>query len=285
MAERLDIDALRALKAITDHGGVTRAAERLALSQSAVSHKIRRLEERLDCVLLDRRPGAPLLTEAGRRLLGYAERILHLHEEAVQALGARGLSGRIRLGLTEDITSGRLARILARFAQLHPDVRVRAHVSQSLALQRALDARDIDVAVMQILAAQIAETDVVLAREKLHWVRGLDFEIAQGRALPFLAFDEECFYRRWAFERAASLASPLETALECASAAGIKAAVEAGMGVALLSARHLTRAMVVIEAGFPEPPEVAYVVRRSAGAGSAAARALADEIARDAERI
>ena len=72
MPERLDIEGLRALVAISVHGGVTRAAEYLALSQPAVSHKIRRLEYILDCELLARRAGGPLFTEAGSRLLDYA---------------------------------------------------------------------------------------------------------------------------------------------------------------------------------------------------------------------
>ncbi|HEV7437198.1 MAG TPA: LysR family transcriptional regulator, partial [Pseudorhizobium sp.] len=62
---RLEIDALRVLSAVRHHGGVTRAAEALGLSQSAVSHKIRRLETSLGCDLMNRRPGAPTFTEAG----------------------------------------------------------------------------------------------------------------------------------------------------------------------------------------------------------------------------
>ena len=57
MVERLDIEGLRALLAISTHGGVTRAAEHMALSQPAVSHKIKRLETVLDCELLARRAG------------------------------------------------------------------------------------------------------------------------------------------------------------------------------------------------------------------------------------
>ena len=66
--------------------GVTRAAHHLSLSQSAVSHKIKRLEDHIDCALLTRRAGASLLTEKGERLLGYANRILALHDEAAATL-------------------------------------------------------------------------------------------------------------------------------------------------------------------------------------------------------
>ena len=65
MSARLDIDALRALQSIVLQGGVTRAAEHLSLSQSAVSHKSKGLEENIGSALLNRKPGAPLLTDTG----------------------------------------------------------------------------------------------------------------------------------------------------------------------------------------------------------------------------
>lgn len=122
-SRRLEIDALRALHAIRRHGGVTRAAEALGLSQSAVSHKIKRLETSLDCELLSRKAGAAMFTAAGEDLLDYAGRILGLHDEALLSLTKTPLAGRIALGLTEDTTLTDLSRILGRFRRLHPDVR------------------------------------------------------------------------------------------------------------------------------------------------------------------
>ena len=83
MADRLDIDMLRTLKAIHDHGGVTRAAEQLSLSQSAVSHKIRRFEDGIGCQLLRRKPGQELFTSDGKHLVSYAEKIISIHDEAL----------------------------------------------------------------------------------------------------------------------------------------------------------------------------------------------------------
>ena len=70
---RLDIESLRALKTVADAGGVTRAAERLHLTQSAVSHKIKRLEDRIGRPLFRRRDGGLGPTEDGIQLLRYAE--------------------------------------------------------------------------------------------------------------------------------------------------------------------------------------------------------------------
>lgn len=67
---RLEIDALRALWAIRRHGGITRAAEALGLSQSAVSHKIKRLETSLACDLLGRSPGGAMFYRSWRGFAG-----------------------------------------------------------------------------------------------------------------------------------------------------------------------------------------------------------------------
>jgi DNA-binding transcriptional LysR family regulator len=82
-------------------------------------------------------------------------------------------------------------------------------------------------------------------------------------AIPFLSYDDQCFYRRWALDIGQDDGAQLETVFECASAAGIVAAVLAGLGVALLSDRHLRPEMEIIRAHLPAPPELVYVVRRA----------------------
>ncbi len=259
---RLDIDALRALRAILQHGGITRAAGALGLSQSAVSHKIRRLETGLGCDLLGRRPGGPVFTAAGEELLGYAGRILGLHDEALLSLTRTDLAGRIRLGLTEDTTCSDLSRILGRFRRLHPRVAVRTSVRMSLVLRAMLERGELDAAIVQVFAHEVRPADVVLFREGLHWVKSPALALPDDGAIPFLSFDDDCFYRRWALDIGQDGGALLETVFECSSAAGITAAVMAGLGVALLSDRHL-RPEMEVAARLPEPPALAYVVRRA----------------------
>ncbi|MEM9439150.1 MAG: LysR family transcriptional regulator [Pseudomonadota bacterium] len=282
MSRRLDIDALRALQAIAVRGGVTRAADYLSLSQSAVSHKIKRLEESLDCNLLNRKPGTPLLTEAGHRLLGYATRILSLHDEALQALSKRTLSGKIRLGMTEDTTSSGLARVLGRFTRLFPEVSVRTQVAQSLTLQGDLKGGTIDLAVMQVFARDIGPRDLVLYRDRLVWAKSIDLELDWDHPIPFLSYNNACFYRQWMLEQEASTGLAFETVLECSSNAGIIAGVESGLGVAILNQRHVSKEMDVLFERLPQPPDIAYIVRLSDIAASIAVQALAEEIQREA---
>lgn len=281
MGQRLDIDALRALHAIATQGGVTRAADVLSLSQSAVSHKIKRLEDSLGSPLLNRKPGMPLLTETGERLLGYGNRILSLHDEALAALGQRQLSGQIRLGITEDTTSQGLASILGRFSRLFPNIDVETYVAQSLNLQADIEAGKIDLAVMQVFARDIVAGDAVLDQEQLHWVKALDFDLPEDGKIPFLAFDDDCFYKHWMMEHGTSDGRAFKCVMRCSSNSGIVAAVEAGLGVTILNQRYITPRMAIIHDTFVAPPDIAYVVRSAKRQTSNAVRSLADEIARE----
>ncbi|MEP2028275.1 MAG: LysR family transcriptional regulator [Paracoccaceae bacterium] len=281
MSERLEIDALRALLAIAKHGGVTRAAEYLGLSQSAVSHKMRRLEQALDCNLLARRRGGPLLTESGERLKNYAHRLIDLHDEALADLGKKPLSGTIRLGMTEDTTTSDIARIVGRFSTLCPAVCVRIRASQSLNVQAWLKAGELDIAVMQVFKEEVLENDLVLFTDSLHWVKSPDFALDLSRRLPFLSFDSNCFYRQWGSGDGQLEDYRFETVLECPSAAGIQSAVRSGLGVALLNGMHLSQGIEVIEGVFPPPPDITFVVRTHAKSRTAPVKALIEEITRE----
>jgi len=283
-SRRLEIDALRVLWSVRRHGGVTRAAEALGLSQSAVSHKIKRLEVSLDCDLLSRKSGSAMFTAAGEDLLDYAERILGLHDEALLSLTKTPLAGRIALGLTEDTTCTDLARILGRFRRLHPDVAVRTKVRMSLVLRGMLERGELDAAIVQIFAHEVRPTDIVLFREQLYWVKHADLPLPPSGPIPFLSFDDECFYRQWALDIGQDGDSLLETVFECASAAGIVSAVTSALGVALLNGRHLRPEMSIITNRLPTPPALAYVVRRARKARNPALDTLVAEIENEVSR-
>lgn len=282
-SRRLEIDALRALAAIRQHGGVTRAANALGLSQSAVSHKIKRLEVSLDCALLGRKSGDAMFTAAGEDLLDYADRILGLHDEALLSLSKTPLAGRLALGLTEDTACTDLARIFGRFKRLHPNVSVRTKVRMSLVLRAMLERGELDAAIVQVFSHEVRPTDVVLFREGLHWVKHPELMVPEGGSIPFLSFHDECFYRQWALDIGQDDAV-LETVFECSSAAGIVSAVNAGMGVALLSDRHIRGEMQIMTDRLPPPPSLAYVIRRARKSRNPALDSLVGEIERDVGR-
>jgi len=83
MSRALDLDALRSFVTIAEVGGVTRAAGRLNLTQSAVSMQVKRLETALGQPLLDRASRGVTLTTHGEQLLSYARRMLALNDEVM----------------------------------------------------------------------------------------------------------------------------------------------------------------------------------------------------------
>ena len=281
MAERLEIDALRALRAIGTSGGVTKAARLLGVTQSAVSHKIKRLENALDCTLLARQPGGPLFTDAGSRLHDYALRIINLHDEALADLGKKALDGTIRLGMTEDATTSDIAGILGRFMRLYPSVSVRTRTSQSLNVQAWLQADELDLAMMQVFTEDVMPDDQILFDDSLHWVKSRDFELDISRPIPFLSFDSNCFYRKWGFSEGLREGHSFEKILECPSAAGIQSAVRSGLGIALLNGMHVTEDMQVIENLFPSPPGITFIARVNPKSWSAPVKAVISEIERE----
>lgn len=282
-SRRLEVDALRVLCAVRQHGGITKAAAALGLSQSAVSHKIKRLEVGLDCDLLVRKQGEPLFTAAGVDLLDYAGKILGLHDEALMNLSKSPLAGRLMLGLTEDTACTDLARILGRFKRLHPNVAVRMKVRMSLVLRAMLDQGELDAAIAQVFSHEVRPTDVVLYEEALHWVKHRELVLPEDGPIPFLSFDDDCFYRQWSLDIGRDNAA-LETVFECSSAAGIASAVNASMGVALLGERHIRGEMQIITDRLPRPPTLTYVVRRARKSRNPALDSLVEEIKREVRR-
>ena len=276
MNQRLDIDLLRTLKAVHDDGGVTRAAGQLALTQSAVSHKIRRFEKNLGCRLLRREPGHELLTQDGKQLVLFAEKIISMHDEALSAINKPQLSGRLRLGITEELVSSGLAVVLGRYQRLYPEVQVSTQVEQSLQLDRLLTDGKIDMAVMQVFVDDIQPTDHVLYRQALRWVASDSYQDQPEQPLAFIAFDELCFYRQWAEKIMSALNRPVDVVLQCASNEGVRNAVAAGMGVALLGEKHWQDGFRVMP--LPEPPAIAFVIRVQPALEAEHIRVLFDDI-------
>lgn len=167
--QRLSIDTLRTLRTVVDTGSATTAADRLNLSQSAVSWKIKRLEAQLGRTLL-RRDGRRLVATAdGEALLAHARRILDAHDDALAYFAPSRLKGRVRLGVPEQVGLDRIAPLLAEFSRRHPRTTVQLSVMQSPVLRDALAQDTLDLAVHQDYLDRITSADTPLWRESLHW--------------------------------------------------------------------------------------------------------------------
>lgn len=126
----------------------TRAAERLMVSQSGLSASVRSLERELQAPLFVRTTRRVTLTEAGRALLGEAERVLAQVRAAQEAVAAvQGvLRGTLALGTEQCIAGVDVARLLARFRRSHPEVEIRLRQAGSASLAEDVAAGRLDLA-------------------------------------------------------------------------------------------------------------------------------------------
>jgi len=225
----LDVESLRTFATVLDLGGMTKAAEALDVSQSAVSWKIRRLEEKVGRDLLIREGRTLRASRDGRELLGYARTIVETHDEAVSRLESSELTGTVKLGTTEEISAARMCDVLARFNRIHPGATIEFLVDSSTQLEALLDAGDLDVAVIQVLPETCRSDDTVLWRDSLVWVSAPDWTYDTG-VVPLITFGDRGFYRPLAERalRAAGIASTI--AFSGPSSASVIGALEAGLG-------------------------------------------------------
>lgn len=192
MPRNLDLTALRALVAVTDAGGVTRAAGLLNLTQSAVSMQIKRLEEGLGLEFFSRAQRRLTLTPEGEQLLVYARRMLELNDEALARLTDTAFEGEIRLGVPHDIVYPQMPRILKAMAAEYPRMRINLFSCFTAKLKEGFAQGEFDV----ILTTEAApgEGGERLATRKLVWIGAPDGIAWQQRPLR-LAFVERCFFR------------------------------------------------------------------------------------------
>ncbi|TIO77925.1 MAG: LysR family transcriptional regulator, partial [Mesorhizobium sp.] len=154
----------------------------------------------------------------------------------------------------------------------------------SLVLREQLSQGALDAAIVQLFQHEVRPADIVLYRETLHWVKSPDLVLSKEKPIPFLSFDENCFYRRWGLDLGQDEGTVFETVFECSSAAGIVAGVTSGLGVALLSQRHLQPGMEIVDKHFPKPPDLAYVIRRARNSRNPALETLVREIEAEVKR-
>ena len=147
------------------------ASKRLNMTQPAVSIRIAKLEADLGVKLFDRGPRTFALTPKGRELLDYADRLLRLRVEMIEAVATRSaISGVVRLGVAETIVHTWLARFVERVHATYPKVTLDIEVDVSPSLQQALVERRIDLALLLGPVADPTVSNLDLCRYSLSFV-------------------------------------------------------------------------------------------------------------------
>lgn len=198
MPRNLDLTALRSFVAVADTGGVTKAAGRLHLTQSAVSMQLKRLEEALGVQLLDRANRSVTTTAEGEQLLSYARRMLALNDEVWGRLTAQEFEGEITLGVPHDIIYPYIPPILRKFAQDFPRMQIKLISAPTTELRDMFGRGDCDM----ILTTEVqpGPGGEVLVQLPLVWIGADGGTAYKQRPLP-VAFCSRCIFRSGVLRR------------------------------------------------------------------------------------
>ena len=276
---QLDVESLRTFLAVLDHGGMTAAARELNTSQSAVSWKIKRLEERVGRQLLIREGRALRPSFDGRNLIDDARSIVATHDRAADRLQCSDLTGAVRLGADEEVATSHMADLLGQFKRHHPSTAVEFVIDASQRLPGKLESGEVDVAVFQTSAEEMRSDDHLLWTEELHWMTCAGCPHDSG-PVPLIVFGDDCFYGTIAEPVLEKAGLDHHVVFSGQSSSAVRAAVEAGLGVAILSTRYIADDMVAWEPGVDiDPlPDVYQIARTAPGPRQRVVAALFEAI-------
>ena len=244
----MDTRQLAAFCAVVEKKSFSQAAERLGVTQPAVSLQVRALEERLGRRLLDRSGRRVELTEAGVRLYARAQRLLQLEEQLLEDVGADDdgeLRGELSIGASTGPGAHLVPLLLCEFQRLHAGVAVALSVSDTQTVIEQVAARELELGVVGALRRHrslefdpLARDEIVLAVPPGHRFEGGEATPEELRDETLVVMQEGAGVRQVIedeLRRAGLRLRDLHAKLELGLQESVKSAVAAGYGVAFIS--------------------------------------------------
>lgn len=245
---RYSLRQMEVFLAIARHGNLTRAADELAMSQSAASSALKDLESRFDLLLFDRAGKRLQLNEQGRLLLPRAEALLQQAEALEQTLLQHNKAGQLRVGATLSIGNYLAVGLIAEHMRRHPGAHVHLDVENTEHIVEKVLNFDLDVGLIEgeinhpsLDIQPWRQDELVVFCHPQHPLAPASFTQQAGLTDQDLV-DASWILResgsgtRQAFDRAMhGLLPRLNVVIELQHTEAIKRAVEAGLGIGCLS--------------------------------------------------
>ncbi len=244
------LDQLRILKAIAEQGSFKKAADILYVTQPAVSLQIQNLEKQLEITIFDRGGRKALLTESGKILLDYCQRILNQCDEACKAVEDLNSlqGGTLVIGASQTTGTYLMPRMIGLFRQQYPDVSVQLQVHSTRRTGWSVANGQIDLGIiggqlpseledlLNIVPYATDELALVLPA-KHHLAKEQELSKEDLYKLNFVTLDSQSTTRKVVDKllRDSGLdVQRLKIEMELNSLEAIKNAVQAGLGAAFL---------------------------------------------------
>jgi len=268
MADRpLDLDAVHAFVRIAELGSFTLAADAMRTTQAAVSLKLKRLEDRLGCRLIERTPRYVQLSARGAAFLDHARELLAVHDRAL-ALFA-GARQRLTIGISDHVAGPELPVLIARMNAQDPRLVIEIRIGSSADLLQSFDRRELDTVIVRLHAGR-SDGDV-LTEEDFGWFAAPGWQHRLGEPLPLATMAEPCGVRALAGQLLDAAGVPWTEIFVGGGVVAVAAAVMAGLGVAALAPRMVPFGAVDVgpKLGLPDLPRLPVLLHTRVKAGRA----------------
>ncbi|MFC5742500.1 LysR family transcriptional regulator [Dyella tabacisoli] len=230
----LDLDAVKAFVLIAELQSFTRAAEALDSTQSAISLKLRRLEDRLGRRLLERTPRQVRLSAEGTAFLDAARELVGAHERAVASFDIE--QRRMVIGISHQIVGGELPALLRRMSEHDPHLLIELRVAGSREVMQAYEEGSLDAALV-LQAEENRRNGEALFAETFGWIAAADWLHRSGQPLPLATQGESCSIRMAAVRALDQAGIPWTEVFIGKGAAVVGSAAAAGLAVAVIARR------------------------------------------------
>ncbi|MES0870372.1 LysR family transcriptional regulator [Pseudovibrio sp. SCP19] len=231
----LDLDAVQTFVRIAELGSFTQAAEALQTTQSTVSLKLKRLEKRLGCQLIERTPRYVQLSAEGTTFLEHARELLKQHDHALASL--TNTRQRLTIGISDHVAGPELPLLIARMNAQDPQLLIEIRIGSSGELLKSFDRQELSTVIIRQHADR--NDGKLIANEKFGWFASQDWQPRADEPLPIATMPEPCGVRIMAGKLLDDADIPWTEVFVGGGVTAVSAAVMAGLGVAALARRML----------------------------------------------
>src|SRR5215471_11225496 len=187
----LDLDAVQAFIRVAEYGSFTRAAEAMRTTQATVSLKLKRLENRLGCRLIERTPRYVRISARGAAFLQHARELFEVHDRALAVFD--GHRQRLAIGISDHVAGPELPALIARMNAQDPHLLIEIRIGSSGDLLQSFDRRELDTVIVRL---HVGRSDgEIITDEKFAWFAAPTWQHRAGEPLPVATLAEPCGVR------------------------------------------------------------------------------------------
>ena len=230
----IEVRLLRSFVAIYERGSLSRAADKLACTQAAMSMRLKILETEIGGLLFVRQHHRLEPTSKGSELYAKALGVLAAYDEMLSTTRSESPRHKVRIGVPDDYALGIFSRVMATMREDIADMEIELVCDLSANLVAALQRQDVDLALVTLASRPTSAR--ISTEARLNWVYGQGFDPSNEGTINLAAYPEGCVFRRAMITALETTPRPWRVAVQSRSHAGIMTAVRAGLAVTSMAA-------------------------------------------------